>query len=110
MTPRRIFCTRSVLVETFIPSVTGVVQDDGVPLRPSISTTQRRHEPKALRRSVAQSFGMLLPSIAAARMIEVSAGTVTDFPSISTVTFSLFVLAGVPKSGSMIIVISSHLL
>ena len=109
MTPRRIFSTRSVLVETFIPSATGVVHDDGVPLRPSISTTHRRHEPNAFRRSVAQSFGMLLPSIAAARIIEVSAGTVTDFPSISTVTFSLFLLAGVPKSGSMSIVISWHL-
>ncbi|CAB4756104.1 unannotated protein [freshwater metagenome] len=52
---------------------------------------------------------MLLPSIAAARIIDVSAGTVTDFPSISTVTVSIFLLAGVPKSGSMSIVISSHL-
>ena len=108
MTPRRIFCTRSLMVETFIPSETGVVHEDGVPFRPSTSTTHKRQEPNALRRSVAQSFGMLLPSIAAARMIEVSAGTVTDFPSISTVTLSLFLLAGVPKSGSMIIVISWH--
>ena len=27
------------------PSATGVVQDDGVPLRPSISTMHRRQEP-----------------------------------------------------------------
>ena len=92
-----------------MPSVTGVVQEEGVPFRPSISTTHKRQEPKALRRSVAHNFGMLLPSIAAARMIDVSAGTVTDFPSISTVTVSFFLLAGVPKSGSMSIVIILHL-
>ncbi len=28
MTPRRIFCTRSLLVETFMPSDTGVVQEE----------------------------------------------------------------------------------
>ena len=93
-----------------MPSDTGVVQEEGVPFRPSISTTHKRQEPNALRRSVAHNFGMLLPSIAAARIMEVSAGTVTDFPSISTVTVSIFLLAGVPKSGSMIIVISWHLL
>ena len=93
-----------------MPSDTGVVQEEGVPFRPSISTTHKRQEPNALRRSVAHNFGMLLPSIAAARIMEVSVGTVTDFPSISTVTVSIFLLAGVPKSGSMIIVISWHLL
>jgi hypothetical protein len=40
-----------------MPSATGVVQEAGVPLRPSISTRQSRQEPKASTMSVAQSFG-----------------------------------------------------
>jgi len=91
----------SFLVETFIPSATGVVHEDGVPLRPSISTTHSRQEPKAFKRSVAQSFGMSMPHSAAARIIEVSAGTSTVLPSISTLTVSLRFDLGVPKSGSI---------
>ena len=60
-----------------MPSATGVVQEAGVPLRPSISTRQRRQEPKASTMSVAQSFGTSMPASIAARMIEVPSGTVT---------------------------------
>ena len=77
MTPWRIRSNFSDLVETFIPSATGVVHEDGVPLRPSISTTQSRQEPKAFKRSVAHNLGISIPHSAAARMIEVSAGTST---------------------------------
>ena len=56
---------------TIMPSATGVVQEAGVPLRPSISTRQSRQEPNASRLSVAQSFGTSMPAILAARMIEV---------------------------------------
>ena len=62
---------------TTMPSATGVVQEAGVPPRPSISTRQTRQEPKAFSMSVAQSFGISIPASIAARMIEVPAGTVT---------------------------------
>ena len=38
------------MVATFMPGATGVVQDAGVPGRPSISTRQTRHEPNDFRR------------------------------------------------------------
>ena len=60
-----------------MPASTGVVQEAGVPRRPSISTRHRRQEPNGSRLSVAQSFGILMPISAAARMTEVPAGTVT---------------------------------
>jgi hypothetical protein len=60
-----------------MPSATGVVQEDGVPFRPSISTTQSRQEPKAFNESVAHNFGTVIPARAAARMIDVFAGTAT---------------------------------
>ena len=69
-----------------MPGATGVVQEAGVPLRPSISTRQRRQDPKASSESVAQSLGILVPSSIAARMMEVPSGTVTERPSISSVT------------------------
>ena len=77
MTPRRTALRRGVCVCTVIPGATGVVQEAGRPPRPSISTRQRRQEPKALMLSVAQSFGISLPISIAARMIDVPAGTVT---------------------------------
>ena len=79
-----------------MPGATGVVQEAGVPLRPSISTRQRRQEPKASSMSVAQSLGILVPSSIAARMIEVPSGTVTCWPSISSVTILVAVASGVP--------------
>ena len=69
-----------------MPSATGVVQEAGVPGRPSISTRQMRQEPNAFMLSVAQSFGMSVPARLAARMIEVPAGTVTLAPSMVSVT------------------------
>jgi hypothetical protein len=69
-----------------------------VPLRPSISTTQSRHEPKEFKLSEAQSLGIVVSSILAARITEVPAGTVIACPSMVTVTFSVELLAGVPKS------------
>ncbi len=44
------------------------------------------HEPHGSRESVAQSFGTLTPASMAERMTDVSAGTVTLSPSISSVT------------------------
>ncbi len=60
-----------------MPSATGVVQDAGVPARPSISTRHSRQEPNASTMSVAQSLGILVPISIAARMIEVPSGTDT---------------------------------
>jgi hypothetical protein len=74
----------------------GVVQEAGVPARPSISTRQRRQEPKASTLSVAQSFGIFVPSSIAARMIDVPSGTVTSTPSMVSVTVFSDLEAGVP--------------
>ena len=79
-----------------MPGVTGVVQEDGVPLRPSISTRQRRHEPNASTMSVAHSFGISMPASIEARMIDVPSGTVTSKPSTLSVTSVSEVEAGVP--------------
>ena len=79
-----------------MPGIAGVVQEDGVPLRPSISTRQRRQEPNASTMSVAQSFGMAMPASMEARMIDVPSGTVTVKPStVSVTSFSDFE-GGVP--------------
>ena len=95
-------CARSA-VRTFMPAATSVVHEAGKPLRPSISTRHTRQEPKALSVSVAQSFGISRAASAAARMIEVPAGTVigraVDFQrDLSPVA------AGVP----IVIVLSVH--
>ena len=87
-TPRRSFVSASLCVCTFMPAATSVVHEAGKPLRPSISTRHTRQEPKALSVSVAQSFGTSRSASAAARMIDVPAGTVTVAPSISSVTCS----------------------
>ena len=84
----------------------GVVQDAGVPARPSISTRQRRHEPKASMLSVAQSFGILVPTSMAARMIDVPSGTVTSTPSMVSVEsrwpgVRAFSLPSVGEAGGM---------
>jgi hypothetical protein len=84
-----------------MPSATGVVQEAGVPRRPSISTTQRRQEPKASTLSVAQSFGTCDPGLGGARMTEVPSGTVTSMPSILSVTGAP-AFAGVPISRSSV--------
>ena len=102
ITPRRSLRIRSLPVITDMPSETSVVQLAGVPARPSISTRQRRQEPKAFSVSVAQSLGMLTPICAAARMTEVPSGTETSNPSILSVTVFVAALAGVPKSSSCI--------
>ena len=96
MTPLRICFRRGVCVLTLMPGATGVVHEAGVPLRPSISTRQRRHDPKLSSMSVAQSFGMVVPISMAARMMEVPAGTVTSTPSIDSVTISSDFEAFVP--------------
>ena len=96
ITPRRIFFSFSVCVCTTMPGVTGVVHEDGVPLRPSISTRQRRHEPNASTMSVAHSFGISMPASIEARMIDVPSGTVTSKPSTLSVTSVSEVEAGVP--------------
>jgi hypothetical protein len=79
-----------------MPTTTGVVQEAGVPGRPSISTRHSRHEPKASIMSVAQSFGICVPSVIAARMIEVPSGTVTGLPSIVSVAVFSERARGVP--------------
>ena len=58
MTFLRSVSNRGLSVRTFMPSATAVVHDAGNPLRPSISTRQRRHEPNAFKVSVAQSLGI----------------------------------------------------
>ena len=46
--------------------------------------------------SVAQSFGICVPISIAARMIEVPSGTVTDWPSMLSVTIVSDLERGVP--------------
>ena len=99
ITPLRIFFTFCDWVETTIPSLTGVVQEEGVPRRPSISTTQRRQEPNASTLSVAQSLGIGIPASIAARMTEVPSEALTSKPSIVRLT-GFPILAGVPRSRS----------
>ena len=70
------------------PGSTGVVQDAGVPARPSLSTRHSRHEPKASTVSVAQRLGTLIPASDAARMMDVPSGTVTSKPSMVKVTMT----------------------
>src|SRR5277367_3955547 len=82
--------------------MTGVVQEAGVPLRPSISIRHIRQEPNASTMSVAQSFGICVPASIAARMIEVLSGTVTLWPSMVSVTVFSDLESGVPKSVSWI--------
>src|SRR5690625_2163355 len=106
MTPRRILRTLSVSVLTAIAGATGVVQEAGAPARPSTSTTHRRQEPKASTLSVAQSFGIWMPSLAAARITLVPGGTVTSKPSIVRVTLPGSAEAGVPMSRSLTITAS----
>src|SRR6266702_1647917 len=102
ITPLRSFFSRSLWVCTTRPGITGVVQEAGVPARPSISTTQSRQEPNASTMSVAQSFGIWWPASIAARMIEVPSGTVTWLPSMVSVTIVSDFERGVPKSISSI--------
>src|ERR1700754_791077 len=82
--------------------MTGVVQEAGVPLRPSISIRHGRQEPKASTISVAHSFGICVPASIAARMIEVPSGTLTLWPSMVSVTIVSDLERGVPKSISWI--------
>src|ERR1700722_2071306 len=100
MTPRRSRSRRGVLVRTIIPASAGVVQEAGVPLRPSISIRHRRQEPKASTLSVAQSFGIGLSIRAAAAITEVPGGTLTLRPSMVRVTVASPVRSGVPISSS----------
>src|SRR5271168_2943320 len=78
----------------------GVVQEAGVPFRPSISTRHRRHDPKASRLSVAQSLGIGLSIRAAAAITDVPGGTLTLRPSIVSVTVGSPMRIGVPVSSS----------
>ncbi len=100
MTPRRNRSSRGVRVRTIIPASAGVVQEAGVPFRPSISTRHRRHEPKASTLSVAQSLGIGLSIRAAAAITDVPGGTLTLRPSIVSVTVASPVRIGVPVSSS----------
>jgi hypothetical protein len=85
-----------------MPSVAGVVQEAGVPARPSISTRQRRQEPKLSRLSVAHSLGIDVPISEAARMTDVPSGTVTGWPSMVRVTSGpVTAMGGVPWSVSL---------
>ncbi len=107
ITFRRRRSSRGVWVRTCIPSTTGVVHDAGAPGRPSISTRQSRHEPKASRRSVAQSFGIAEPASAAARITDVPTGTATARPSISSETTPAPATGFVPRSTSELKVMCS---
>ena len=79
-----------------MPGATGVVQEAGVPLRPSISTRHTRQEPKEFSVSVAQSLGIFTPASIAARMIDVPSGTVISWLSMVRVTCFVETLTGVP--------------
>src|SRR5271154_1212883 len=83
-----------------MPCSAGVVHEAGVPFRLSISTGQSRHEPKASRLSVAQSFGIGLSIRAAAAITDVPGGTLTLRPSMVSVTVASPVRIGVPVSSS----------
>ena len=96
ITPRRSLRRRSLPVMTDMPGATSVVQLAGNPALPSISTRHMRQDPKAFSVSDAQSFGILTPICAAARITDVPSGTITSNPSILTVTWPADVLAGVP--------------
>src|SRR5262245_40083719 len=96
------FLSRPLWVCTTMPSATGVVQEAGVPARPSISTRHSRQEPNASIESVAQSLGICVPISMAARMIDVPSGTVTLVPSMVSDTVFVDLEAGVPKSISLI--------
>ena len=99
ITPLRNCCSVGLCVRTFMPASAGVVQDAGVPRRPSISTRQRRHEPNGSSESVAQSLGTWMPASTAARISDVPFGTVTAKPSMVSVTGSASAprrLTGVP--------------
>src|ERR1700733_5059515 len=100
MTPLRSRSRRGVLVRTIIPASAGVVQEAGVPLRPSISIRHRRQEPKASTLSVAQSLGIGLSIRAAAAITDVPGGTLTLRPSMVSVTVASPVRIGVPVSSS----------
>src|SRR6202046_288537 len=100
MTPLRSRSRRGVLVRTIIPASAGVVQEAGVPLRPSISIRHRRHEPNASTLSVAQSLGIGLSIKAAAAITDVPGGTLTLRPSMVSVTDGSPVRIGVPVSSS----------
>src|SRR5580658_7242899 len=81
-------------------SSAGVVEEAGVPLRPSISTRHRRQDPKASSLSVAQSLGIGLSMRAAAAITEVPRGTLTLRPSMVSVTIAAPARIGVPVSSS----------
>src|SRR5271168_2234165 len=83
-----------------MPCSAGVVHEAGVPFRLSISTRQRRHDPKASTLSVAQSFGIGLSIRAAAAITDVPGGTLTLRPSMVSVTVASPVRIGVPVSSS----------
>lgn len=86
----------SLCVFTTMPFSAGVVQEAGVPRRPSISTRHMRQEPNGSSESVAQSLGILVPRCIAAAMTEVPAGTVTATPSMLSVTLLSATRIGVP--------------
>src|ERR1700730_8147098 len=102
MTLRRSFASGSLCVRIFMPASTGVVHEAGKPLRPSISTRQRRQEPKGSSESVAQSLGIATSANAAARITDVPSGTVTARPSTSRAISFAESRAGVPRSLSLI--------
>ncbi|CAB4720867.1 unannotated protein [freshwater metagenome] len=79
-----------------MPSSTGVVQDAGVPLRPSISTKHIRHDPNGCNESVAHNLGIAQPDSPAARITEVPSGTKCVSPSIVTETITSELDFGVP--------------
>ena len=83
-----------------MPASTGVVQEAGVPLRPSISTRQSRQEPNASSISVAHRRGICVPRLAAAAITEVPAGTLTLCPSMVSVTIAPPGRIGVPELNS----------
>ena len=92
-----------------MPSVHGVVQEAGTPLPPSTSTRHIRHEPNALRESVAHSLGMVTPASVGGPQHGRAGGDVDRCAVDGDVHGARCrVTAGVPRSGSGCQVLCCH--
>ena len=67
-----------MLVETFMPSATGIEQEATRFRAPSTSTMQTRQAPIACNPSTKQSVGIRMPTFLAAARIVVPSGTSTE--------------------------------
>src|SRR5262245_56977936 len=80
--------SRSLSVRTTMSGLTGVVQEAGVPGCPSISQTQRRHDPKGASWCDRQRLGTDIPAFLAAMYMVSPDSAVTIRPLICRFTGS----------------------